>query len=144
MLSTESSWSWLLGECECREGFLAWQDNNDRVTCYQEYLQGPCPDDQQLVNDDDQTVCKVSDCPNNQIRWHNGKCFDPIDCDDEDYQARRFARVRSVWHYFGIQTLCYEVLGGSKTTRQESCYWWKRSKLVNKNITKTKCLPNLL
>ena len=65
------------GECECRLGFIPWESK-----------EGPCPENEQLENVDDKSVCKPSECPDKQIRWNNGACLDPIDCLDEDYQVQ--------------------------------------------------------
>jgi hypothetical protein len=43
LMSTEK-----IGDCECREGFLPWTEKDGQITCYQEFLQGPCPDDHQV------------------------------------------------------------------------------------------------
>ena len=78
----------ITGECECREGYIPWDVEEEAIgVCYQEFFQGPCPDGHQLLNIDDVSVCQETDCPNKQIRWKNGQCVDPIECNDEDYEV---------------------------------------------------------
>ena len=69
------------GECDCMDGFLPWANE---PTCYREFFRGPCPQNHQLVNENDQPVCRKSDCPNELIRWKNGACVQPIDCRDRN------------------------------------------------------------
>ena len=92
------------GECECREGFLPWHETEGSAeTCYQEFLQGPCPENHQLLLENDKSVCRISDCPNHQIRWKNGACIDPIDCPDEDYQVGAKVRVLGETSYMNVE-----------------------------------------
>ena len=68
------------GECDCIDGFLPWP--NDPL-CYPEFSQGPCPESHQLIADEnEEPVCRISNCPDTFIRWKNGACVQPVDCQE--------------------------------------------------------------
>ena len=66
------------GECGCKPGFLSHVNERGFVSCYQEYLQGPCQEGQQYIlpttdleNPDSEATCVPTDCPANQVRYKN-------------------------------------------------------------------------
>jgi len=78
------------GECYCMEGFLPYIEKNESVSCYQEFLQGPCDQGQQYTFPDEDTqdfeepVCVPTDCKSNEILYEDQcipvpTCKDPLD-----------------------------------------------------------------
>jgi len=78
------------GECYCIEGFLPYIEKNESVSCYQEFLQGPCDQGQQYTFPDEDTqdfeepVCVPTDCKSNEILYEDQcipvpTCKDPLD-----------------------------------------------------------------
>ena len=47
------------GQCGCMDGFLLHIEKNGSMSCYQEFLQGPCPKHQEYVlpHDSDEPAC---------------------------------------------------------------------------------------
>jgi len=78
------------GVCDCMEGFLPYIEKNESFSCYQEFLQGPCPQRQQYTFPDEDTqdfepVCVRTDCESNEIRYMD-KCIPvPICKDPQDH-----------------------------------------------------------
>merc|ERR1711962_367166 len=77
------------GECDCMEGFLPYIEENESVSCYQEFLQGPCPQGQEYSFPDEDTQdlepsCIPTDCKSGEILYVN-QCIPAPDCKDPNY-----------------------------------------------------------
>jgi len=63
------------GECGCKPGFLSHLNERGFVSCYQEYLPGPCPEGQQYIlpteDSEAAATCVPTDCPAHQVRYKN-------------------------------------------------------------------------
>ena len=73
------------GECSCLEGLLPHIGEEDTLSCYQEFLQGPCKDGEQYVTSGDlDTLCEPTNCEENKTRF-NETCFTIPTCGNEKF-----------------------------------------------------------
>ena len=73
------------GECSCLEGFLPHFGEEGTVSCYQEFLQGPCKDGEQYVTSDNlEFLCVPTNCEENKTRF-NETCFTVPTCGSEKF-----------------------------------------------------------
>lgn len=78
-----------IGDCGCSKGFLPHFDENEKLSCYQEYLQGPCAEDEQYVLSGEENgfkpICKPTNCDApNKTRYKN-TCFTVPVCKNEEW-----------------------------------------------------------
>ena len=76
------------GECGCSKGFLQHFDEHQQLSCYQEYLQGPCSDGQQYVlsneENDFKPICKPTNCDAPNKSRYKDACFTVPVCGNEE------------------------------------------------------------
>ena len=66
-------------ECNCKDEYLRLYNSTGNLNCYQEYLQGPCKNGQQLIKLVSNTTeykntagtCVPTNCDINQIQYNN-------------------------------------------------------------------------
>ena len=80
--------SLLSGECGCIKGFLQHFNKNESLTCYQEYLQGPCQEGEQYIlsgeKDNFKPICAPTNCENNETRYKD-ICFPFLNCEQFEH-----------------------------------------------------------
>jgi len=102
------------GECDCIEGFLPYIEENESVSCYQEFLQGPCPQGQEYSFPDEDTqdikpACIPTGCENGEILYEN-QCIPAPTCEDPNFVQFQMNRNTSV-----ITTTCVHLTLGGRT-----------------------------
>ena len=72
-------------------GFLSHFDTNGVLSCFQEFLQGPCPDGQQFILSDEQNdfeiVCVPTNCNTKESRVEN-ICIPVPVCESDDQMVK--------------------------------------------------------
>ena len=69
------------------EGFLPFDNSRGHPECAQEFLRGPCHEDEHYVTDDTADLgasCRHHNCTSGQVLWSNGDCITPVTCDDPE------------------------------------------------------------
>jgi hypothetical protein len=83
-----------IGKCGCIEGYLQHFHKNGTYSCYQEYLQGPCPIGRQFILPENskelEPICVPTECDKNETRFMD-ICFPVPNCKDEEF-------VRFIWN----------------------------------------------
>ena len=68
-------------------GFLSHFDGNGVLSCFQEFLQGPCPDGKQFILSDEENdfeiICEPTNCDANESRVNNTCIPIPVCKSDE-------------------------------------------------------------
>ena len=105
------------------KGFLQFFDENKSLSCYQEYLQGPCKNGEQYILSDEKDnfkpICAPTNCDNNETRY-NGTCFPVANCDKTDKSVvfNIFSKTSSCQNIDFISTRLNNLIGGVRQCPQ--------------------------
>ena len=106
------------GECSCLEGFLPHFGVEGTLSCYQEFLQGPCKEGEQYVTSDElEFLCVATNCEENKTRF-NETCMTVPTCGTGkfvEFETNSEPKCVDLAQFKVRST----IIGGSRTSCQE-------------------------
>ncbi|CAB4066697.1 unnamed protein product [Lepeophtheirus salmonis] len=100
------------GVCVCREGFITIIESNKFPHCYQELLQGPCEEGEQLIRNEitQKPECLQTECQfANQTKWSTGECLETVFCGDDGivvFQGGKLDCTVAVRQLISVPSIC--------------------------------------